>query len=449
MDRFTYFLLGLKNDAYHWKSWIIRCFSKSNLSSLEEGKKKFNAVFKNGQFQRDQDNYPYELYEDDGKLCFIDPFTAEVVYLKSATTERALLHVNESIYVPPGVIPNIKEKTTTTTGRLLFNQLSVVFAFKDLVPFMNKAIHYKDIEKVISQLLLDEPENPEDRLPNKIYPFMMDAYYIGTGMTTGLNGVCVPSATPYTLTASPKATALAKKLFKENAGKMNDPIVSSRVWAQIKELDMEYVKQDPDYGFLINAKHFDVVRKKMFYCYGEEWSLDGKEMTFIEKPLKDGIDTNNLPSIYNGTREGSFSRGGLTALAGERTKNVVRSTSGVMVSEQDCGTSMGIRLRLDPETATDYLGHFIIVKGNLIELTEQNIGTYSGQIVMMRSTAYCNTSENDYCITCFGKEIVGRENSLSAEAGAVTSAFMGAFMSLMHGTVYRVTDYDIENAFGQ
>lgn len=449
MDRFTYYLLGLKGDAYHWKSWIVRCFSKSNLLSLEEGKKRFAKAFRDGSFHSDENNYPYELYEDEGKICFINPKTEEVVYIKGATTERALLHVNESIFVPPGVIPNIKEKTVTTTGRLLFNQLAVVYAFKDLIPFTNKAIHYEDVEKVISSLLLDEPEDPSQRIKGKIYPSMMDDYYVGTGMTTGLNGICVPSATPYTLTASPKATVLAKKLFKENAGKMNDPIVSSRVWAQIKELDMEYVKQDPEYGFLINGKHFDVVRKKMFYCYGEEWSLDGKEMTFIEKPLKDGVDLDNLPSIYNGTREGSFSRGGLTALAGERTKNVVRSTAGVMIPAQDCGTKMGLKITLFPELAHRYIGHFIIVNGENVELTPDNIGSYSGKQVNLRSTAYCNQPENDFCVTCFGKEIIGRENSLSAEAGAVTSAFMDTFMSLMHGTIYRVTDYDIEKAFGQ
>jgi len=449
MDRFTYYLLGLKNDCFHWKSWILRCFAKSNLIPLEEGMVKFKARIKGGQFESDERNYPYELYSDGEKVCFIDPISEQVVYIKNAVTSQPLLNANESIFVPPNVIPNIKEKTTTTTGRLLFNQLAVVYPFGDLIAFENKTIHYKDVEKHISALLLDMPENPDDKLPGKIYPDMMDDYYVGTGMTTGLNGICVPSATPYTLTASPKATALAKKLFKENAGKMNDPIVSSRVWAQIKEVDMEYVKQDPEYGFLINGKHFDVVRKKMFYCYGEEWSLDGKEMIFIERPLKDGVDTDNLPSIYNGTREGSFSRGGLTALAGERTKNVVRSTAGVMISADDCGTKEGLVMILYPEVAERYIGHFILESGKLVELTQDNIGKYSGQVIKLRTTAYCDQAENDYCITCFGKEIIGRENSLSAESGAVTSAFMGAFMSLMHGTIYRVTDYDIRKAFGQ
>lgn len=448
MDRFTYFLLGLKSDCYHWKSWILRCFAKSNLTTLEEGRKKFDSRFQNGEFKSNDNHYPYELYSDGDKVCFISPKSGEVVYIKNATVEQPLLHCNESIYVPANVIPNIKEPLTTTTGRLIFNQLCVVYPFGDKIPFEDKVIHYKDIEKIISIKLLDEPEDKSQRKAENIYPEHLDNYYVGTGMVSGLNGICVPSATPYTLTASPKATALAKKLFKEHKHELNDPIVTSKIWAQVKELDMEYVKQDPEYGFLISPKHFDVVRKKMFYCYGEEWSLDGKEMTFIDKPLSEGLDLDNLPAIYNGTREGSFSRGGLTALAGERTKNVVRATAGVTVSIHDCGTTNGLMMRLDPDSAKEYISHSLLISGKTVELTEDNIGSFSGKIVKMRTTAYCGHSENDFCVTCFGKEIIGRENSLSAESGAVTSGFMGTFMSLMHGTVYRTTTYNLDKALG-
>lgn len=448
IDRFTYFLLGLRDGSYEWKSWILRTFSASNLLDEKEAEIKFKKAFDGAEFHKSEKNYPYELFNSDGVLAFFDPKSGDKVTIKNSSTTEALLDINETIVCPKGIVPNIKEETLTTTGRLLFNQLACVFAFKEKIDFINDTIHFSDIEKVISKNMRDMPEDPNAPLDRAfIYPSDMNAYYIGTGMLSGLNGISVPSATPYTLTPSPLAVAKAKELFERDKDKLNDPIVAARNWAEIAKLDKEYVKQDPNYGFLISGKSMNVARKKMFYCYGEEYSMDGTEMTFISKPLSKGLDLDNIVAIQNGNRDGSFSRGALTALAGESTKNAVRATTGVTVDMEDCGTKLTLRVMLYESTASQYLGSVIIVDGAKVILTEENISDYIGKYVDMRNAGHCNNPENDICLTCAGMKFKGRENTISAETSMVTNAFMGTFMSKMHGNVYELEKYNLDTAF--
>lgn len=448
IDRFNYFLLGLTQGNYKWKTWILSCFSKHKTLPLEEGLKKDLARIKDGVYESDEGNYPYRLYDNNGTWCFINPVDGKPVNIENAKTNAPLLLPEESMSVAAGIIPNIKEDTVTTVGRLLTNQLLSVFPFGDRLPFLNKKISYSAFEDHIVSIFKDEPENEEDRDPSVIYPYMMDKYYMGAGMMDGLNVVSVTSATRRLMTPCPAAIKLRDELYEKHKDELHDRNVIAAIWEQISEVDRKWIEEDIGEGFVQAGKYIDVVRRRLFYMFGDEEKFDGSGIDFIKQSLQEGWDISKLATMANSSRDGSYNRGALTALGGVIAKNIIRSSTGVSVIEEDCGTKIGLKQTMFPNIARQYLGNYIIVDGEGMQLTRENLEAYIDQKVELRSPGYCASHSGNYCVKCVGEFIRGRESAMVMEQGAVGTTQMLWFMSKMHGNALKLVSHEPRQIFG-
>lgn len=441
IDRFNYFLLCLTKGNYKWKAWILSCFSKHKTLPSDEGLTRDLKFIKDGKFESDENNYPYKLYDNNGTWCFVNPGDGKIVNITGSKTSEPLLYMNESIKVTPGIIPNIKEDTLTTVGRVLSNQLLKVYPFGDRLPFSNSKITYGSVEKEIVAIFEDVPENPEDRQDDKIYADMMDKYYLGAGMMDGLNVVSVPSATRRNMTACPEALMLRDQLYEKHKHELHDRTVIAKIWEQIAEVDRKWIEEDPNEGFMQAGKYFDVVRRRLYYMFGDEEKFDGTGIDFVAKSLEEGWDIDKLPTMSNSSRDGSFNRGALTALGGVITKNIIRSSAGASIAEEDCGTKLGLTMTIFANVAKEYLGNYVIQGSKSVQITNENIDSFIGKEVKLRSPGYCNTIDGNYCNICMGEFLRGRETSVVMEQATVGTTQMGWFMSKMHGNALKLVSH--------
>lgn len=69
----------------------------------------------------------------------------------------------------------------------------------------------------------------------------------------------------------------------------------------------------------------------------------------------------------------------------------------------DCGTKRGIDIDITEENKKDYLYRYIVKNGKPVELTDDNIDSYVGKTVEMRSPMTClKTKKGRMCNICAG-----------------------------------------------
>ena len=424
MNRYQYFIAALQAGAYRWKEWVMTVFAVTNLPD-----------------NPGPDAYPYKLYSKEGVLYFNDPQTGLPVAIQNASLEEPLLYPDEPISLKVGDLPNVdRDIENASVGTTLFNAVVRCYPFGNKIPFREGKQHLGKLEQAIVKLLVDDGD---DRVEQGMISVSELQKYIKAALNLGGYATLFsPSVTATSLVAAPGYVELRNALMEQYKNQLHDPAIIAKIGDLLEQLDREYIANDPEGGFYQKDKSFAIVRKKMLYMHGIEWNFDGAGITFIPTSLNDGWDIRNLPAMSNSLRDGSYSRGALTALGGEATKTIFRIMAGTIVSEDDCGTSLGIPMRLDnPEK---YIGNTVIIDGAHIKIDESNVGELVGQHVMLRSPGYCKTKDNNYCRCCVGDFVIGKEDALPSICGEVGSDLLQMFMGRAHAVALKTTKFDFK-----
>lgn len=423
-----YFLQATRAGAYRRNAWVLRAFAKSNMRELSTPE------------------YPYELMlNKEGQMCFFDPATEQVTLIDDVPKKRALFSKLEGIHIEPGELANVKTKIYTTYGNVLWNAIALIDVFGDRMDFITGKVDAVKVEKAIAKVTVDDVEEGAET-PGTIYVKDLIKHTNNVSNLGGYNQLFVPSATKYTMTAAPKAKARLKELLEEHKDELNDPVVIAKIWKEVAVLDREYLDEDPDKGFIQKGKTVDVVRKRLFYMFGIEADFGGTgSYTFIERPLSEGLDISKLPEMSNTVREGSFNRGALTAMGGEKFKRIIQAMAGSNVTQEDCGSKAYETFELTANNINLFYNSYMFDdSGELKLFTEDEHKGMVGKTVNFRSPAYCNTTEGNYCIKCVGEFIRGRESALAMLASDIGSTLMLINMAMMHGKVLRTVRLDID-----
>lgn len=427
MKKRDYFLKALKYRAFKRNAWVLRCFAISNIREVSEPE------------------YDFELLKDGDALVFKDPESGVFETIEDVPKTRALFHKRESVLVDPGDLPNIKKKIKTSYGNLLFNAMILADIFQDRFDYIEGRIDAVALERKIAKMVSDDPKEDSEKSDDKIYVSDLIKFEDALVNLGGYNKLFVPSATPYTMQASPKALARLEELKKQYAGQLNDPVVIAKIWKEVRELDIEWLESDPDKGFVIKGKTVDVVRKRLYYMFGIEADFAGSgEYTFIERPLDKGTDLKFLPETNNSVRDGSYNRGALTALGGEKFKRIIQSTAGTVVNEDDCGSQVGEFFEMTANNFREYVGHYFIKDKRPVLLTEEMESDVLGKVLEFRSPAYCNTKDGNHCVKCVGEFIRGREDAIPMLASDIGSTMMSINMAAMHGKALKTVKLDLK-----
>lgn len=422
-----FFLRACKAEAYRHKQWVLAAFSQTRSKGNQ------------GEF------YPYQIREGELYYYFVDPENKDedMTILEDCPVGKPPFSFLEPVELSVGDVPNLRETVKTTYGNTLFNFNVLVYAFNDKIDFVTGRVSLKKIEREIKRRLTTDGAEPPVGVEDPIFVSEYLRYVNASLSLVGYTQLCVPSATRKTMTRDPRIPELKERLLEKYKDSLNDPATIAKIDAELIAMDKEWMKGDAGEGFYIKEKSYNIVRKRAHLMHGAESGFrDGTDVDLVKNSLGEGWDIDKLPSMVNSLREGTYSRGALTALGGESVKTLTRIFQNTRIMEEDCGSRLGTRHEITQHNHVNYIGFNRIVPSGIEEITEKNSERFIGKTLVVRSPMFCKTPKTGFCEKCMGRQNSQNPNALGSLVSSVGSQFMSILMGAMHGKALKTAEFD-------
>lgn len=437
-----YFVECLQAKKYRELKWINSILAITNLKQMSN--------------TSPDDVEPYELVMGENEhYWFLDPVSKQFVEIEDCQGDVEMFYRKALITLPAGtinVLPSQGE-IKTTIGNALTNAIIFHHPLGTRIPYYNGgkdgAIGKLDpgaISKMVIALVLSDDEaegkDPETYVSIKqLQDWMQAVTWLG-----GLATMVTAGYTEKSVRVAPEVLKRRDELYTEFKDQLGNPAVQARIEEELIKMDKESLKDDPSFDFYYkHDKHWANSRKKQLITTGLVSSISG-EPVFIADPLSAGVNAENIPAYSDSIRHSSYSRGHLTALGGELVKYIFRVTQNIKIVEKNCGTKFGISDIILSGYESMYYGRYVMEGGKLTELTSDNVQTYVGKPIILRSPAYCKTKDNNYCELCMGKDLSRTPNAIHTAAAEPGSVMMNASMKAMHGKAAKTVKFDFKTA---
>lgn len=429
MNKNEFFMKAMESKLYGKRAWVI-----SALALITED---YSAWMK--------EPYAYRIVQTPTGFFFCDPENAlQLTAIDDAETGKPIFNFRHPISLKAGSVVNLKKDIDTTIGNTFFNFCCIVHAFNDKFDFMEGYVNISKVEDRIAERMEDNGVVKAGAIYVDEYLKFVDA----VGYLTNFTQLCVWAATEKLLKAPPGIAEFKKKLLEENKGRLSDPMVIAQIDAELVKFDAAYLKGDPCENFLISGKSRNIVRKKMFLMHGAEVGLsEGVGVELIENSLEQGWQPSKFSAMNNSLRAGAYNRGIETALGGDAVKWLLRTSSNISATVQDCGTTLGRIAEVKPDNVRRLIGLSVLVddKPVLVDNAE-DAGTYLGKTVTVRSPMYCNLDNTDYCFTCIGKRLANNPTAISIAVAEYGSKFQDLFMQAGHAKAILLAKMDYKKS---
>lgn len=425
MDRVEYLLQALKQGHYREKRWVFNIFT---VRKWEEPKEPYQEL---------------ALYVKDGFYCtYTEKLSKdELIFIteggKPIPSTKTLFDVREELKLKAYTVPNLMKDVTTTPGVLFMNYYCLIYAFGKKVEYVNDLDNPETLTKLVVDRVVDnKPLSQRVESDHDIYVDECIKFLSATTSLSAFAPLNAASATPYTMTIDPAILKERDRLLEENKDHLTDPVVAAKINKRLTELDREYLAKDPNAGFYISDKTIDNARRKLNILNGLNYNMAGKPI-FVKTSLAEGMKTEDMPTLIDSLRDGSYGRGAMTALGGEKVKFLFRVFNSSKITGEDCGTKLGKPIPSDEKTLKNFMSRYVIWDGKVYPVTEKTIPALTGKKLFLRSPSCCQQDKDgrDFCITCMGSSFRGNESSIAAATSAVASQMMYIFMKMMHGKV--------------
>lgn len=430
------------------RDYIIKVFRDTKVYYIAEWVFSLFTVVKDNDTATITTPYDYQIATSDGKYVYFlneqwHPFE------DSPSIERPLCLVEEGIIINSQdelIQPYTEFPLKTRLGTFFLNHYCLVSALGKKIPYQNGTLSISNLENLVVAKLQDKTDENQNK-PDIIFPDEAVEFSSACSSVSGFSSIANPSATEYTIQPPPGIKEYREELLNQYRDKLDDPAIIALIDKKLVEYDKAFQAQDPEGGFYIANKAFDVSRKKLFVMHGlEQPEVSGGKKTLIENSLSEGWDIEKMPAMIDSMRDGSYNRGLMTALGGESVKFLFRIFATTRITEEDCGSKLGLPITLTDENVKRYIGNTIILKDKTqVKLDNTNMKNFIGQSVMVRSPGMCRVGSSNFCMTCLGEQLRGSENSLPALASEVGSKMLSIFMAKMHGTALTTTPWRWQN----
>jgi hypothetical protein len=412
------FIAAMKAGNGRKLEWIITAFSMTRSNP-------------------NQSTYDFKIVSDPLGYYYCDPLKEQkLTKISDSVSGQALFNFKDTLELTPDDIPNLKENITSTYGNLLFNWIVLVYAFGDKYPYLQGKVSVKSIEKKLLTNLEDTPETEELRKKDIFYIDEYLKFSEGMYFLTGITQLCTWGATRKTMLPPPGVIEYRNKLIEENKDTLDQLATVAKIDKALIEFDSAYLKGDPGEHFLIDDKSRKIVRKKLFLMHGSELGLSDNTVKadLIQNSLGEGWDITKFPEMNNSSRNGSFSRGAQTQLGGVSVKWLLRASSNMNITIDDCKSRLGGVILVDEANKKRLIGFSIVTQeGSKRIKNEEEAGKYLGKRIMMRNPMYCNLEQTDYCKVCVGDRLSVNPEGLSIAVASYGSLFLGISMGAVHG----------------
>lgn len=447
MKKIDFFLAAMRAGEYKRTAWVISAFSL-----IAEGPDDWK-----------KNPYPYRIVQTAGGHFFVNPDdTTNLIPLEDAVAGQQPFNARDLVAITPNHVENVYEdEVITSYGNVLFNYIAVIYPFGRKIPFQTGRVTAGRMEKLIVDRLRDNPK-PGDPIPKSMdisAPIYVSEYLKFCDAMFSLSAytqLWVPACTPKTITPPPGVKELRDRLLAENAGRLHDPAVIAKIDAELVKYLKDWMKGDPGLGFLIKDKSFSNVRRKLYLMGGAEYGMDdaNAEVDLVVKSLSEGWDPEKFAIMNTSSRSGSFSRGALTELGGEATKWLLRASSNMTVTIDDCGSKVGIEVFAVKGEEAKLIGFTAIVpvagsqhQVTMEQIDQENVGQYLGRKLYVRSPMYCHAPKTDFCKVCVGQRLAVNPTGLSTAISEYGSVFLTTSMKSMHNTSLVLKRMDKDSVF--
>lgn len=428
MNKTEFFILAMKAQMFRQVKWVISAFSK-----IVEGPEDWR-----------KDPYPYRIVQTPTAYFFVDPENGnQLTLLEDADLSLPPFTPQEKIQLHASDAENLSESITSCYGNLLFNYQCIIYPFGNKIPYMRGRISSSHLEREVLKLYKDDSVPGEKKDPKAIYTDeylkMCDAvFHLENYMQ-----LFTPAGSEKSMTSHPDMFKQRDRLFEENKDRIHDPAVFAQITSELEKLDKEWLADDEDsMNFYLKSKSFKVVRRKLFETIGSDAGLsDGIEINPVQRSLSEGWDANVFVQLNNASRAASFSRGAETMLGGEQVKWLLRSSSNILITEDDCGSNLGI----EHEIQDSHIGFTVIDDTSQVKLTNENIGSYLGKSLPMRSAMFCKLLKTDYCKTCCGPRLSLNPTAAFTAISKIGDIMLSISLAAAHSGAIEVQQMDTSN----
>lgn len=429
MYKAEFFKLAMQNGAFKKRAWTISCFSVIS--------EEMNAWKKNP--------YPYRVVQTPTAVFFVNPDdNYQLTKLDECKPNEPPFTFLHGLELHAGDFPNVKKTIITTYGNVFFNCCCIVHAFDDKLDFFEGRVSVSQVENaIVDRLVSNDITDPKFITVNEYLKFVNAVMFL-----TNFTQLCVWAATAKSMTPPPGLKQFKAELLEKFKGKLTDPAIIAQIDAELVKFDAEYLKGDPSENFLISKKSRQVVRKKLFLMAGAEAGLtDGVAVDLIQNSLVEGWEISKFAQMNNTLRAGSYNRGAQTELGGVSVKTLLRASSNITATIEDCGSIMGRKQFVQDDNFKRLVNLSIVTDtGPLLITSAEEAGKYLGKTVIVRSPMFCKLSKTDYCLTCVGKRLARNPMAISMAVSAYGSVFLNLFMKKMHGTTLSLAKYDYKSS---
>jgi len=419
MNRLAFFLAAMKAELYRRRAWVFSAFTM-----IQEGPDDWK-----------KDPYAYRIVQTPSGHFFVDPNNgSKLTPLDDAPVGQAPFYIKDRIQLKAGDVINLTKSVETNYGNLLANCVTLVYPFGAKVPYITGRFMPSDLESLILPRLQDTPASNTERNPKWIYVDEYLKFADAMFFIDEFASMCVPAATEKSLTQAPGTIELRNELVEQYKDRLHTGEVGAIIAKKLQEHDRKWLGDDDSTNFMISKKSYEVVRSKKFLMLGAEAGLsDGVNIDLIQKSLIEGWDVNKFPSMNNILRAGSYNRGHQTMLGGESVKWLLRASSNINITVDDCGTNLGRRIYLNNSNSKRYLNFTINGVDGPIKLTDEVLPTYLNSWVLVRSPMYCWLDKTDICKCCAGPRLAENPTGASSAISDYGSTMMLLYMKAAHG----------------
>lgn len=370
---------------------------------------------------------------------------------KESKVNTPRFNCNDKMTLTPEECPLVKKEIETTVGRYIINKLLIMGPdFGNFMEYQNEVMTsgvIKKMDKTITTALLDDKMTSRQMI-----------HYIDTRNWLGLelHAVVTSSFSPGVLITPKEVKKLKEELLKkyENEIKAGDIRVVDDIAKTLIKKELELLQGD--YGLDLYQSgargSVDNHLKNMQIMRGAVYNTATNSYDIITNSLMDGLDKHDLAAHSSSIVVGSYARGIKTADSGYKTKELIASCSAEVLDENkgsDCGSIRYLVRTITKDNSSDFLYRYIMEGNKLVLLDRDNIGSYIGKEVKLRSPMYCkgvNGNQHVYCNICAGDYYykLGKYN-IGLLSATITGVTMKASLAKFHDSQVKFHDIDVDD----
>lgn len=211
----------------------------------------------------------------------------------------------------------------------------------------------------------------------------------------------------------PKAKKLRKELLEEKKDDIaaGDPQASMHVEREVVSAALAEMRKtgDPSMALFDSGCGIDPYNqyKTIFVMKGAVQDNTGESSTgykIVTSNYDEGVSKDDMAKIADSVVTSAYSSGVATQDSGTNGKkyNALFQRVRLQPRGTDCGTKDTIDVLITPDNADGYIYRNIVDGSKIRMLTPDNIKTYHGKTVKMRTGIHCKAPDPEYCACCIG-----------------------------------------------